>query len=150
MSRFGQRLQHAAGGNLTGRLYLTPSSGSYSVGGQVVVQIREDSGATEVNAVQVNMAYPDSLLEYVSTSTAGGAFGLTLSSTGGAGAVNLSVGTLPPPITGDKLVATITFNVLAAGTAVLKFQSGSVVLTQAASNDVAGTKSGASFTLNSN
>ncbi len=103
------------------------------------VQIRENSGTTAVNAVEADISYPTSLLTYVSMSNTGGAFGYTVQSTGGSGAITFAGGlncttTCPAAPTGDQLVATITFKAnVTSGAANLAFTTGTS-LNSAATN----------------
>jgi hypothetical protein len=147
MSGLGRRLQRAAAGNGGGELYITPPSGNYTVGDTVVFTIREDSSAVAVNAVQANISYPTATLRFLSASTASGAFTTQVQNTGGGGTVQIGAGLLAGSVTGDQIVATVTFRVVGNGSASLAFITGSLIASAASSTDICKVKMGASATL---
>lgn len=149
MSISTRRFMRSAGGSGGGaRLYLAPASGSYSNGGTLVVEIREDSGANAVNAVQANLTYPTGQLSFQSTSIAGGAFTTAIENTGGSGTVRLGVALLAGSVTGDQLVGTVTFDIVGAGSAAIAFDTGSGVARFSDSADICDQKDGGSYTIN--
>jgi hypothetical protein len=121
--------------------------GSYTNGSTVTVQIRENSYGTAVNTVQANLSYPSALLQFVSISTTGSPFTTTIQSTGGSGSVQLGVGLLSDSVTGDQLVGTVTFTVIATGSARIDFVAGSGVAAAATSTDIVKRLFGASYVL---
>lgn len=146
MSGFARRLQSASGNAVT--LYVSPKTGSLAVGNTLVVTIREDSYGVGVNTVQANMAYSAALLRMESIDTSTSAFTTTVqSSSDGNGGIQIGVGLLSGSLTGDQLVARVTFTALAAGTATVNFVTGSGVADAATSNDVCRKKVGATYTV---
>ncbi len=127
-------------------LYMSPASGSYTKGGSFSVSIRENSYTEPVNAVQANFSYPASSLQYVSISSSS-AFGIIAQSSGGSGSVKIGRGAMPA-VSGDQLIATVQFKVLAgSGTATLAFTSGSSVVSASTNTDIMTSSPGASYTL---
>lgn len=123
-------------------IYVTPASGNYPVGTSFTVSVRENT-STQVNAVQADLAY-SSNIQFVSIDASGSAFGIDASSTGGGGVVSMSRGTIVP-VSGDKLVAKVTFKVVAAGKATISMQESSVVLSSSTNTDVIKSRNGSSF-----
>ena len=126
---------------------MKPATGSYTVGGSVTLDIRENSGQTAVNSVESDISYPSSLLQYVSYSVASSAFSTPIT------APSLGTGDFKYPIvntsalTGDQEVLSVSFKVLAPGTATVSFESSSAVVGAGVSENAA--TSGATLTLTS-
>lgn len=117
-------------------VYVTPSGQTYAPNTTFTVQIREDSGTTGVNAVQANLSYPTNLLDFVSIDTSNGAFTTVAESTGGSGQIRIGAALAPntSPLTGDRLIATLTFKTkTVSGNASLSFTNGTT-LASAATN----------------
>src|SRR5262249_41924482 len=115
----------------TNQLYLTPASGTVLNGNTVDVAIHENSDTKTVNAVQANLTYDPAKLQFVSISSAGTAFPLVAQSTGGSGTVQIARAITggSAPVSGDQLVATVTFKAIVGGTtAAVSFGSGSAVV----------------------
>lgn len=144
MSSFGRRLQQSAGMTT---IYLSPAKGNYSTGNNFTVKVYENSGGSPVNSVQANLTYPQTLLQFVSTDTTGSPFTTTVQNTGGSGVINLGVGLLASSVVGDQLVGTITFKVLAAGTAAVSFDTGTGVASSISNTNICQAENGAKFTL---
>ncbi|HLG90681.1 MAG TPA: cohesin domain-containing protein [Candidatus Saccharimonadales bacterium] len=108
-------------------LYLSPGSASVANGSNLVVKVYEDSGSTQVNAVQANLTYPTNLLSYVSYASSS-AFGIEAENpSGNSGSLRFARGSIAAR-TGAQLVVTITFRAVASsGTANVSFSSGSSV-----------------------
>jgi hypothetical protein len=132
---------------ITGKLYLTPASGTYSAGSTITLVIHADSLTTPVNAVQADLTYPSALMQFVSIDTTGSSFPQTLQSTGGSGTVHLSVGSLSTDPTGDNVIATVTFNYLGSGTASIGVAGTSAIYRSSDSADILNSTAGASYTL---
>lgn len=143
MSRFARRLQSS--GKLP-RLYLTPSVGSYTPNATFTVAIRT-STPQAINAVQANLVYPASRLEFVSLSMAGGAFSTTVENTGGGGEVRAAVASMGSSVTGDALVATVTFRALSAGPAVVTFAASSAMASAVTTTDICRLRQSGLFTV---
>jgi hypothetical protein len=131
----------------TDSIYLTPGSGSYAVGSNFTVTVRENSGS-QVNAAEADLSYSTAYLEFVSIDASGSAFGIDASSTGGNGSVSIARGNTSP-VSGDQLVAKVTFKALLAGPANVTMQNNSVVLSSSTNSNVVTTRNGGSFTLTS-
>ncbi|HET8709310.1 MAG TPA: cohesin domain-containing protein [Candidatus Saccharimonadales bacterium] len=144
MSSFARRLQQAGGAP---SLFLTPAKGNFTVGSTFTVQIRENSGSNQVNSVQANLTYSQTLLQFVSADTTGSPFTTTVQNSGGSGVINLGVGLLASSVGGDQLVGTITFKVLASGTAAVAFDTGSGVASAASNTNICQVQTGATYSL---
>lgn len=126
-------------------LYVTPASGSFTVGSDIVVEIRAHSGATLINAVQADIAY-SSNLQYVSSDISASAFSVAAQNTGGSGVVTIALGTITP-VSGDQLIAKVTFKVLAAGSGTIDLKDTSSALAADDSQNVITTRRDGSYTL---
>jgi hypothetical protein len=112
--------------NVVAELYVTPGSGSYSIGNTVTVVLRENSFTTAVNSLQVNLTYPAGILQFVSSDVTGTPFDTpAFQNTNASGTVSITLLSLGGTITGDQLVSTLTFTVIAAGSATIAFAAGS-------------------------
>jgi hypothetical protein len=120
-------------------VYLTPETKSVNPGDSVTFEVRMNSGTTNVNAVQADFTYPEDKLEFGAIDGAGSAFATVAPSTGGSGKVSIARGNIDP-VSGDKLIAKVTFTVKAAtsGTAELKFATGTALLDAATNADLLG------------
>lgn len=117
-------------------VYLTPESGLRKISETFTVEIRENSGTTPVNAVQANLSYPMSLLDFVSIDTTGGAFTVIAESSGGSGQVSIGAGNTTA-LTGDRLVAKVTFKTrTTGGTAGLSFTSGTALVAGSSNTNI--------------
>ncbi len=134
----------------TNQLYLSPSSGTVLQGNTVSVAIHEDSGTTGVNAVQANLSYDPAEFEFESIDASNSAFGVEAESTGGNGTVTIARGVTggSAPLTGDQLVATVTFTALGSGVSGdINFASGSAVVSASDNTNIVQSTAGASFDL---
>lgn len=103
---------------------LSPSSGSYTVGNNLILSVSETSTSGDnTNAVQINLSYPSSLLQYQSSSL-DGPFTLCGQQTGAGGVVNIGCASTTV-VNSTSPVAQITFSVLGSGTASVAMTSGS-------------------------
>ena len=128
-------------------LYLSPASSTTNVGSTLSVTVRENSGSTDVNAVEADFSYPSNLLQYASTDFSSSAFEIAASSTGGSGTVSIARGTVNLTLSGDQVIGIVNFNVLAAGSATLSFLNSSAVAATSNSANTIGTMTGGSYTL---
>jgi hypothetical protein len=119
-------------------IYLSPATQTVGPGATFTVQVRENSSTTSVNAVQANLSYPTSLLTFVSIDTTGTAFSIEAQNSGGGGTINIARGTTTP-VTGDQLVATITFTATStSGAATVAFTSGTALVSSSSNADILG------------
>jgi chitodextrinase len=139
------------------RMYITPPTGKYTVGSNFNVEIRTDSGSVGVTAAQADISYPGNL-QFVSINTAGDYNGGCPTAPEATGPTNNVVsvacfvkqieGQLTKSVSGDKLLASVTFKVLATGTANLEVQPGSVLYSaENPGTDSLTARVGASYTL---
>lgn len=110
-------------------IYLNPASKTLAVNTTFTVQVRENSGTSPVNAVQANFSYPNTLLTFVSIDFTGTAFGTAAPSSESNGVVSIAAGatctTTCATLTGDQLVATVTFTTkTTGGSAAMAFTTG--------------------------
>jgi hypothetical protein len=126
-------------------MYFVQKTNMY-VGKVMTVEIKVNTAGTEVNAVQADFTYPSSQLELVSISGINSAFGVNASTTASTGVVSISRGSLPPPVTGDVLVATVYFKVKLPDVANLQFQNTSGLYDSVDNQNVLDVKTDASFT----
>jgi hypothetical protein len=148
----------AVGGSGDACFALNPSSGSYTVGNTLTVQITETSSAADnVNGVQADLQYPTSLLQYDSTSI-NGPFTLVGQNTVGSGVVEIGIASTSTQ-SGTVNVADITFTVLASGSTNTTSSSpdylgmtsgtnGSDIVSDSGASVWNGVLPGATFTLN--
>jgi hypothetical protein len=108
-------------------VYFQPN-GLTVVGSTYSVQVRVNTDGSTADAVEADFTYPTSILSYTSYDLTGSPFGVFASVTGGSGSVSIQLGDTPPYVTGDVLVATVTFNVVGQGSSNLTFQNSSQLL----------------------
>lgn len=127
-------------------LYLSPASATVNVGSNFSVAVRVNTGGDAVNAVQANLSYPASLLDFVSISGAGSAFEIQAESSGGNGQIRIGRGTVQP-VSGDALVATITLKGKASGTATVSFNGDSAVVRSSDSANILSSTQSGTYTV---
>lgn len=129
----------AAGGSIS----LTANKGTVAAGGSVIIAVYMNGGGNAVNAVQADLSYPASKLQYVGFSATGSAFEIGATSGGGDGLATLARGTVSA-VSGSGLVGTVTFKALAAtGSASIGVAGSSSLVSDG--NAVPYTSSGVSF-----
>ncbi len=117
-------------------IYLSPTTQNLAAGTTFTVTVRENSGTTAVNAIQADFSYNANLVDFDSIDSTGTAFNIEASLTGGAGKVSISRGNATP-LTGDQLVATVTFKTkLASGSVPMAFISGTALLSSTTNQDI--------------
>lgn len=131
-------------------IYLTPTPQNFAINTTFTVDVRENSGTTAVNAVQANISYPATLVDFVSIDTTTSAFTTDAQATGGSGSVNIARG-IVGSLTGDQKIATITFRTKATGgTATMAFTSGTALVSATTNTDLLGSlaaTAGGSYTI---
>jgi hypothetical protein len=141
----------------SGSLFLTPVTQNVSVGSTLSVVIHEDSSTEPINAAQAKLTYPADKLTYKNISYTTSVFDVHAYENGGSGTVKLSVGKTPPPTTGDQIVATVNFEVIATGTASVDFgcilnysncTDGNAIIRSTDNTDILAFTTGTSVTLN--
>ena len=128
-------------------MYFSPGAATISQGSTFSVSIRTNTSGASVNAVQANLSYPADKLTYLGTSTGGSAFEIQAESSGGSGSIKIGRGSVSAK-SGDLLIAVVTFSAIpSSGSATISFSSGSAVVSSSTNVDIAGGKSGATFTF---
>ncbi len=128
-------------------LYITPATGNYNTGDTVQIAIRVNSQSTEINAVQANLTYPTNRLTYQSMSFTGSPLTTQVQQTGGSGEVRIASTILASSVTGDQLVATVTFTATGAGSASVAFMASSKIAAYADATDVLSGTTGAAYVI---
>jgi hypothetical protein len=116
-------------------IYFNPPTQGYTVGSNITIEIRENSASTGVNAVQANFSYPSDKLTFVSADGSTSGFTTQAQSVGGNGTVTLARGVIGS-LTGDQLIAKVTFKVNIAGTANLSFVNGSALISSTTNQNI--------------
>ncbi len=128
----------------SGTLYFSPASGIKYNGQNFIVSVRA-SGMDSVDGVKAVFTFPTDKLTFVSINSGGSDWGIKAQETVSGGTIELDRGNIGN-LSGDKLVASITFRPRTnSGTANLSF-TGDCALTLAGNNVLTG-KNSASFTL---
>lgn len=124
---------------------ISPSSGSYTVGSNFTVTIDETSSSGDnTNAVQANLSYDASILQYTSSSL--GVFTLCTQNGGGSGSANFACAATSSQ-NGTQEVAAINFKVIASGAASVAMTSGSNIDNTSGTSVWNGSLPSASFSL---
>jgi chitodextrinase len=132
---------HAAAGTL----YLTPASSIVANTATFTVQVRESSGTDSVNAVQANLVYDATKLDFVSFDTTGTAFTTEAEATGGAGVVKIARGNVTA-LTGDQLITKVTFrSKITTGTAAVTFSADSALVRSTDNTNILTATTGGSY-----
>jgi len=113
----------------SGSLYITPSTGTYVVGGSFTVSIKVNTGGDPVNAAEGTLIYDKDLLDVVSISKGGSIFSLWAVDPKDTGSSISFGGGIPHPgYTGTAgTLFSITFKTIKTGTAQISFSSGAVL-----------------------
>jgi hypothetical protein len=137
-------ISRAAGG---GTLSLTPASQSLSLGSSITITIKENSGTDTVNAIEADLTYDQTKLQFVSIDTSTGPFNnIVAQKSGGNGVVNLSAAS-SPAVTGTQTVATVTFKAIGTGTTSINFAGTSAIVRSTDTTNILGTSTGGSYTI---
>jgi len=113
-------LVHAAT-TTSAQIYLLPNSGTYTVGSDIAVAVRETGNGAAVNSVQLGLHYSTTLLQFTSIDATGSAFSNDVSPTTQTPGEVVITRFSTTNTTTDSLVATIHFKALASGTAAVAF-----------------------------
>ena len=122
----------------TGSIRFVPTTSNVNIGSTVQVAIWENSGTDAINAVQADVVYDPTKLQYVGVSEVGSAFTIVAATQTSSGAVSIARGRAGgmAPVTGDQLVTTLTFKALSAGSTPLSFSSTSALVSSSANTNV--------------
>ncbi len=119
-------------------LGLNPSTGSYAVGQTFTLTVRAVPNGDNINAVEAGLKFDPALLSVVSVGKTGSAFSLWTTEptfSNSAGTVTFGGGS-PSPFTAASNIVTVTFRVVAAGSATVTFQNASVLAADGRGTDV--------------
>lgn len=101
-------------------IYLSPNAGTIYKGDNLAVELRENSGDKEVNIVRAYISYPIDKLS-VEDIVISPTFNVVIKSSAKDGSIEIFAGKSNQPVSGDKLVATITIRAISdSGTANLR------------------------------
>lgn len=131
-------------------LYLSPGSGSHSVGSSFTVTVRVNSGGQAINASDGFLTYDPSIISVVGVSRAGSIFNLWTSEpafSNGAGSISYSGGTTTPYNGSGGLIMSATFRAVRAGVATVRFSSGSVLAADGMGTNIIGSLGSGSYTF---
>ena len=132
-------------------LYFSPSSGSYTAGSSLTLNVYVSSADQAMNAASGVISFPNDKLEVVSLSKTGSIFSLWVqepSFLNTAGTVNFEGIVMNPGFTGASgKILSITFRTKAAGSAPLTFSSGSVLANDGKGTNILASLGSASFSL---
>src|SRR3989344_1133457 len=133
-------------------LYLSPASLTVNQGTTFSVQVRENSVTEPVNAVQANLTYDSTKLNFVSLDDppVGTLFKTVAEGSGGAGSIRIArslEGGVPAAV-GDQLVATVIFRArYSLGSTSVGFDAGSAIVRSTDNTNILVTTSGGSYTV---
>jgi hypothetical protein len=107
-------------------VYLNPRQQSLAKGDTFTVEIRENSGTSPVNAVQTTINYPTDKVSFVKIDASASPFKVQAVNNGGDGKVTVTRG-VTGSLTGDQLVAKVTFKAEAAGSVDMTLSSDTAI-----------------------
>lgn len=132
-------------------LYFSPSSGTYTVGDILTVNVFVNTQGDAINNADVVVSFPSSLLEVVSFSKSGSIFSLWVEEpafSNNAGTISFNGGLPTPGFNGTAGRAiSVVFRAKSAGTATVLFSSGVVRANDGFGTDVLKATSQAQFNL---
>jgi hypothetical protein len=125
----GLALPSMAAANSMPRVYTQPAQFSASNGGNVSVPVRVDPGGSDIDTVEVKVAFPESQLTFVSVDKAGSAFDTFVPGAPKAskGTLEFSAASLGKSVSDDTLVGTLVFSAKATTGAATLNLTGSAV-----------------------
>lgn len=132
-------------------LFLSPSTGTYSVGSTFSIAVKVNSGGQAINAGDAILIFNPSKLEVRNISKAGSIFTLWVQDpifSNSAGTISLAGGKQSPGYNGSSAtIITITFKAITSGTASVSFSSGSVLADDGKGTNVLANLISGSYTL---
>jgi len=134
-----------------GSLYLSPSSGTYTVGNSFSVLVRVNTGGVAINAAQGTLVFPPDKLSVISISKSGSIFSLWTSEpsySNSSGTINFGGGIPNPGYAGSTgKIITITFRARVSGVASVNWSSGAVLANDGKGTNILVNMSGGNYTL---
>lgn len=113
-------------------LYLSPASGTFTIGSTFTISVFVNTGGENVNAVEADLRFPPTMLQVVSPTAGGSVVAVWVANptySNSDGVINFKGGIPTPGInTNAGLISTITFRVKSLGTAVISFSDSSKIL----------------------
>ncbi len=130
-------------------LYLSPSSGTKTIGATFSVGVKVNSGGEVINAAEGSISYDTNLLDVVSVSKGGSIFPFWTAEPGASGGIIRFGGGLPPPAYNGSAghIIGITFKAKRAGEARVSFTSGAVLANDGKGTNIIAGMGSASFTI---
>ena len=132
-------------------LYLSPSTGVYTVGNTFSITVKVNTGGMAINAAEGTLVYSSDKLEVVSLSKSGSIFSLWTTEpifSNSNGTVEFGGGAPNPGYTGAAgQIITITFKAKISGTATISFSSGAVLANDGQGTNILGSLGNGSYTL---
>jgi len=132
-------------------LYLTPSSGTYTVGNTFLVQVKVNTGGVAINAADGTLIFDPDKLEVRSISKEDSIFTLWVQEpifSNSLGTINFAGGKPSPGFTGAAgTIINITFKARTSGTANVTFASGSVLADDGKGTNILASMGSGSYTL---
>lgn len=131
-------------------LYLSPSSGSYSVGSTFSVKVKVNSGGEAINAAEGTLLFNSNELQVVNLSKSGSIFSLWTTEpifSNSAGNIVFGGGTLKGFTGTSGTIITISFRAKATTSARVSFSSGSVLAADGKGTNILGKINGGVYTL---
>jgi hypothetical protein len=130
-------------------LYLSPSSGSYPVGGTFTVNVMVSSASEAANGYSGTVSYPSDLLELTSLGKGGSVVSLWVQEPSySSGMANFEGVTFNPGYKGGAgKIISLTFKAKARGTATVRFNSGSILANDGQGTNILTGLGSAKFTI---
>ncbi len=132
-------------------LYLTPSTGTYSINSRFSIAVKVNSGGQVINAAEGGISFDNNLLEVVGISKSGTIFPYWTtepSFSNLAGTVSFGGGLPPPAYSGTAgHICTVTFKAKKSGGAQVRFSSGAVLAHDGKGTNILASMGSASFTI---
>jgi chitodextrinase len=129
-----------------GTLSLVPNTGSVALGSSLTLTIKANSGTDEVNAVEADLTYDQTKLQFVSIDTSGSAYGLQAVNSGGGGSVSIARAN-QVNLTGDQVVAVVTFTVIGSGSSNVNFAGTSALIRASDTANILSVKNNGTYTV---
>ena len=128
-------------------LSLSPTPQTVSQGSDVIITVKVNTGGDSVNAVQANLTYPSNIFDSATISSTP-AFGVEAESIASNGTIKIARGA-STPVNGVVDVAVITFRAANAGTAVVDFSPGSMIVRSTDNTNILTITNSATVTVSS-
>lgn len=135
----------------SGSLYLSPSSGVYTVGNTFSVVTSVNTGGVSINAAQGTLVFPPDKLAVTDISKSGSIFSLWTTEptySNSSGTISFGGGVPNPGYTGASgEIITITFRARVSGTASVNWSSGAVLANDGKGTNILASMGGGTYTL---